>query len=196
MLLRRAALEGIAAGAIDLAFRRWQRPRVRAGTRLRTAVGLVEVTGVEVVDPDRVTPEQAGRAGYPSVAALRSELDRYGDAPVHRVGLRFAGDDPRIALRQSADLDPEAHAGVSRRLDRLDARSRDGAWTRAVLRAIAEQPGRRAADLAAACGVETRPFKARVRRLKELGLTESLEVGYRLSPRGEAYLAAEHSTSA
>jgi hypothetical protein len=34
-------------------------------------------------------------------------------------------------------------------------------------------------------GVETRPFKGRGRRLKELGLTESL------SPRGEAFLASE-----
>ena len=32
-------------------------------------------------------------------------------------------------------------------------------------------------------------FKRDVRRLKELGLTESLEVGYRLSPRGRALLA-------
>jgi ribosomal protein S19E (S16A) len=31
-------------------------------------------------------------------------------------------------------------------------------------------------------------FKRRVRQLKELGLTESLEVGYRLSPRGRAVL--------
>ena len=36
--------------------------------------------------------------------------------------------------------------------------------------------------------MEKRPFKQRVRRLKELGLTESLEVGYRMSPRGKAYL--------
>jgi hypothetical protein len=28
-------------------------------------------------------------------------------------------------------------------------------------------------------------FKTNVRKLKELGLTESLEVGYRLSPRGK-----------
>jgi len=33
------------------------------------------------------------------------------------------------------------------------------------------------------------PFKANVRKLKALGLTESLEVGYRLSPRGEALLS-------
>ena len=31
-------------------------------------------------------------------------------------------------------------------------------------------------------------LKLHVRRLKELGLTLSLDVGYRLSPRGESYL--------
>ena len=48
----------------------------------------------------------------------------------------------------------------------------------------------RAPDLAASLGRETLPFKRDVRKLKELGLTESLEVGYRLSPRGRAYLDA------
>jgi hypothetical protein len=43
-------------------------------------------------------------------------------------------------------------------------------------------------DLAAA-GRERHPFKTDVRKHKELGLTESLEVGYRLSPRGRALLA-------
>lgn len=33
-------------------------------------------------------------------------------------------------------------------------------------------------------------LKVRVRRLKELGLTESLDVGYRLSKRGRGLLAA------
>ena len=46
----------------------------------------------------------------------------------------------------------------------------------------------RAAELAAGAGVETLKFKQDVRKLKELGLTESLDVGYRLSPRGEAVL--------
>lgn len=52
--------------------------------------------------------------------------------------------------------------------------------------AIAAEPGRQAPDLAAGQGRDTAPFKADVRKLKELGLTESLEIGYRLSPRGEA----------
>jgi hypothetical protein len=37
--------------------------------------------------------------------------------------------------------------------------------------------------------MERLPFKANVRKLKALGLTESLDIGYRLSPRGEALLA-------
>jgi hypothetical protein len=45
--------------------------------------------------------------------------------------------------------------------------------------------------LAEAAGQERLAFKTRVRRLKALGLTESLEVGYRLSPRGRAFLAAD-----
>lgn len=42
-------------------------------------------------------------------------------------------------------------------------------------------------------GRETLTFKADVRKLKALGLTESLEDGYRLSARGEALLAARRS---
>jgi len=37
-------------------------------------------------------------------------------------------------------------------------------------------------------GRPTQPFKTDVRKLKNLGLTISLPVGYRLSPRGEAYV--------
>ena len=53
---------------------------------------------------------------------------------------------------------------------------------------IAAQPATRAADLAAGFGRETLPFKNDVRKLKNLGLTESLEVGYQLSPRGRAFI--------
>jgi hypothetical protein len=46
----------------------------------------------------------------------------------------------------------------------------------------------RAGDIAEKLGRERDPFKLDVRKLKNLGLTLSLEVGYRLSPRGEAYV--------
>ena len=57
-----------------------------------------------------------------------------------------------------------------------------------MLRAIDESSGTPAIDLAERFGREKRLFKADVRKLKELGLTESLRPGYRLSPRGRSYL--------
>ena len=45
----------------------------------------------------------------------------------------------------------------------------------------------RAQARAAGCQ-ETARFKRRVRQLKGLGLTISLDVGYRISPRGRSYL--------
>ena len=52
---------------------------------------------------------------------------------------------------------------------------------------IARSPGIVSTELAAQVGMDRPTFKRRVRQLKELGFTESLEVGYRLSPRGKAY---------
>jgi hypothetical protein len=46
----------------------------------------------------------------------------------------------------------------------------------------------RAGDLCAVVGQELPRFKDNVRKLKSMGLTESLEVGYRLSPRGARFL--------
>ncbi len=79
-------------------------------------------------------------------------------------------------------------AELDRRLDRLDRASSHGPWTAAALDAISARPGVRAADLAASFGRDLQPFKTDIRKLKNLGLTLSLRVGYRLSPRGEAYL--------
>jgi len=115
VLLKQATLAGIAAGAISLVFRRWQRARVSAGSTFRTSAGVVAVDQIERVAVADLSARDARRAGYASLGAL-------------------------------------------------------------------------CADLAAQCGLATLPFKQRVRRLKELGLTESPEVGYRLSLRGRALL--------
>jgi hypothetical protein len=115
---------------------------------------------------------------------------------VYRVDFHHAGADPREALRQADRLSEEELAGLRARLERLDLAAHDGPWTIATLRLIGDQPGVRAAELAAAAGRERLPFKADVRKLKELGLTESLEVGYRLSPRGRALLARAGSPRA
>lgn len=187
MMIRPAELAAIRDGEVDLAFRRWERPRVRVGTRMRTAVGVVEVTEVEQVALSSLRAEDARRAGASSLAALQEGLARHADRPVYRVGLRFAGPDPREALREQVPGEAEVEQILSW-LDRLDAASRHGPWTRATLTVIDCSPGVRAPELAARLGRETPGWKADVRKLKEKGLTESLAIGYRLSPRGEAVL--------
>ncbi|GAB2931418.1 hypothetical protein GCM10027047_29770 [Rhodococcus aerolatus] len=188
MLIRPAELAAIREGRVDLAFRRWDRPRLVVGTRMRTAVGLLEVTSVDRVPLRAITAAEAHRAGASTLAELRHRLAAHPERPVHRVGLRWAGEDPRVALREDADLTDDDRAALLARLDRLDAASRHGAWTRPVLALVAANEGVRAPDLAARRGLETLVFKRDVRKLKELGLTESLDVGYRLSPRGRALL--------
>lgn len=188
MLIRRAELEAILAGRIDLAFRRWDRPRLRAGTQMRT-IGLVEVTAVDEVAITAIGEAEARRAGAGSRDELLGRLARHSERRVFRIGLRFAGADPRIALREQSDLTDAEHARLVDRLDRLDRASRHGAWTRATLAAIDRHPATLAAELAHELGRETLAFKRDVRKLKELGLTESLATGYRLSPRARALLA-------
>ena len=186
--IRPAELASIRAGDVDVAFRRWERPRVKVGTRMRTAVGLVEITSVDRVPVGSLTPADARRAGAASLAALRHGLDRlHPDRPVYRIGLRYAGADPRQALREAVPDAAEIDAIVAG-LDRLDRASPTGPWTRATLLLIDELPATRAPDLAQRMGRDTPSFKQNVRKLKERGLTESLDIGYRLSARGAAVL--------
>lgn len=188
MLIQRAVLDGVVEGEIDLAFRRWRRPSVKAGTRQRTAVGVIEITSIAEIALDDITDEEAIRAGAVSAADIRRWLTER-DGAVYRIGLAYGGPDLRVALRGSEITTDEEFAEVAARLARFDASSRWGPWTGDVLRAIDDGPGKPAADLAHDFEREKRLFKTDVRKLKELGLTESLRPGYRLSPRGKSFLA-------
>ena len=181
-------LEAIRDGRVDLAFRRWERARARPGSRRRTAIGVLEVGKVERVERSAVTEADAHRAGFASLNDLLAMLDRRDRGEIHRIELRYAGADPRIELRNRADLTDAELDEIARRLQRFDEASRHGPWTRATLELIAKNPEVRAEELAAQVGREKLPFKRDVRKLKELGLTESLNPGYRLSPRGNAVL--------
>jgi hypothetical protein len=191
MLLKQATVTAIANGAVTAVYRRWSRPRVHAGSRFRAAAGVIAVVSVEPCELDDIGESDAGCAGYSSRAALVDELSR-DDGTLYRVELRLAGDDPRIALREQSRLGREEREGLLTALARLGARTPEGPWGLVTLRLIDARPATRAAALASAFGIDTARFKARVRQLKELGLTESLEIGYRLSPRGRAILQEVH----
>ncbi|MGH9236256.1 MAG: hypothetical protein ACRD0R_23285, partial [Acidimicrobiales bacterium] len=179
---------GLADGSVTLAFRRWRRQAAKAGGRQRTPVGELAIDAVDEVTVGDITESDARRAGYVDLDELLAELARHPDGALYRIELHLAGADPRIALREQADLPDGEWRAVAARLARLDRSSRHGPWTATVLRLIADRPAVRAGDLAASLGRATQPFKVDVRKLKELGLTESLEVGYRLSPRGRTVL--------
>lgn len=183
MLFSRDILKGIAEGRVTLAFRRWRRAPPADGSSLRSPVGVLCLDRVTLVDEGDITVEDVRRTGM-SPGELRASIA--GEGTLLRIELRLAGDDPRIALRERLPGDAELEALVVR-LARIDAAC-PAPWTTRYLQLIAGQPGIVSRVLAPQVDADVPPFKRRVQRLKELGLTESLEVGYRLSPRGCAVL--------
>jgi hypothetical protein len=184
MLFKDDVLRGIERGEVTLAFRKWRRPTVKAGGSLLTPAGLLAIEEVEPIGRDQISEAEARQAGSASLAELLQALAGR-EGTLVRIRFRRVGDDPRIALREQTRLEAGDRAQIEEALRRLD---RTRAWSRRVLELIAARPGVLAAELAASLGEETAKFKAKVRKLKALGLTESLDVGYRLSPRGVAFL--------
>ena len=187
MLLDNPTLQGIVEGRIRVVFRTWQKPTVKTGGTLRTRMGLLAIEAVDAIHLTDVSPRDLKLAGLRDAQALeQSVAGRTGT--LYRIRVKHAGEDPRIALRSQTLTDADVPK-IRARLERMDKASSDGAWTLRYLETIEARPAQRAPELAELYGLETKPFKQRVRRLKELGLTESLPVGYRLSPRGISYLA-------
>ena len=174
-----------------MTFRRWKRRQAIAGNRYRTAVGIIEVDSVDVIDAAKITDAEARRSGYPSADAVIADLRGPDDLPIYRV--RFHTVARPGSARRSSPRRPTSPTQTRR--------ARVVGWRastpRAVTvpgrptcsRSIAAHAGRarRGPGRAARAGARRRS-RLDVRKLKNLGLTISLEVGYRLSPRGEAFL--------
>lgn len=180
MLFRDDILHAIAEGRVTLAFRRWRRAPPVDGSTLRTPVGVLRLDRVTIVEEEDITPDDVRRTGL-SVDDLRASIS--GEGTLLRIELHLAGEDPRVALRERVPDDAEIEA-IAAKLAAIDKASATP-WTSAYLLLIGEAPGIVSHRLAPQVSTDLPRFKRRVRQLKELGLTESLEVGYRLSPRGE-----------
>jgi hypothetical protein len=189
VLLPPKVAHGIADGSLSVAFRRWQKQAVKPGSEFKTIAGVIRVVAVRTVRPEKITKADAVRAGHADADSVRKRLAGDEDWTTYRIELVYAGADPRVALRESADLTVDDIAAIDAKLERLDRASNFGPWTMRTLGLIRQHPLRRAPDLAKIEGRETAPFKIDVRKLKGMGLTISHPVGYELSPRGIAYLA-------
>ncbi|OZD06470.1 hypothetical protein CH275_09630 [Rhodococcus sp. 06-235-1A] len=195
MIFTDRVARGIASGKVTRVFRRWAAPRVRVGTKLHTKAGVVEIVSVDRVDTKDISDDDARAAGEQSLAALSATLRGTELDPVFRIEVRYTGPDERIELSDRADLSELEVGEISSALERLDRASRRGAWTTAVLVAVADNQGCRAAELATLLGREKESLKLDVRKLKNLGLTRSLDVGYEISSRGATYLRTIRSRS-
>lgn len=189
MLIKDEVVEKIRTGSVTVLFRRWSRPGAKAGGTQMTQGGVVGIDTVAIVDETDVTDEDARAAGYADREDLIEHLN-YREDPIYRISVRWVGEDPRIALRESDDLSEVELAEIIAKLEKMDRTSKRGSWTQSYLEVIQSMPATYSGLLANYLGISQADFKPWVRKLKALGLTESLEVGYRLSPRGEKVLEA------
>ncbi len=195
MLFKQHVLDGIARGEVVLAFRRWKRPTVVPGGRLRTSAGEVRFGEVRAIAEDALTEDDARKAGFASLAALKQDLRGGEDRRLFRIEIRGLDEDARAALQADGEIDEDAATELAARLARWDRINGIAGYHVRLLEAIAGKPAVPAAQVAAALGIEKLKFKRDARKLKELGLVTSLAVGYRLSPRGNAFLAAGRAPS-
>jgi hypothetical protein len=191
MLINQVVAAGIADGSITLVLRRWDAPRAKQGGTQRTPAGTIRIDGLREYPADyAVTRAQARAAGFPDARSAQAELDRRPAAHTYVIAVSYVAPDERHELAADDRLTGSEVDAITTRLRAWDAASSDGPWTAGYLDLIAANETVRAPDLAASVGQETARFKRRVRQLKGLGLTISLDVGYRISPRGRSYLTA------
>jgi hypothetical protein len=191
MLFKRHILDRIARGEISTAFRVWRRPTVKAGGKLNTPVGELGIDAIRSIGADEITDEDARQSGAQSREELLAEIG-HRDGQLYRIDFHLAGPDRHAALARKIPLAEAELRGIIHSLVRLDATSSIGASTMATLRLIEQHPKTAARELAAMVETDLVRFKRRVRQLKECGLTESLERGYRLTDRGQDLLRRWH----
>jgi hypothetical protein len=184
---------GLVDGSITLSFRQWPKARVKPKGRYRVhPIGVIEVDALTTTTLGRISAADAKRAGFADKAELVAYVTQLAPPPVtddlamFRIELHHGGDGDRVV----GALVPPTPQELEETLNKLARLDGDAPWTRAVLKLIAKHPRIAASKLAARIGRDTEPFKIDVRKLKKLGLTQSFEVGYEVTVRGLAVLAA------
>jgi hypothetical protein len=179
--------ERVVRGDLTVTWRLWKYAHVKAGRVYPTGFGgghaIDDVREVRVTDITDADAQEAGLADAATVVELaraHTGAQVSDDTIMYRVQFHYVSELP---AKPALPLEE-----ISRRLQRLDQNSRWGAWTEPALRIIEENPGVVSTVLAAEIGQPRAEFKTNVRKLKALGLTISLEVGYELSELGQTYL--------
>lgn len=175
----------IAKGEITSSFRQWRKPQAKVGGQYNIPpFGAIEVIALRETNLATATQRQISTTGFRSAEALAEYLSVDLNTTLFEVSFRYLGEQD-VNKPSTEQLDEAALTKLRSKLKRMDA---DAPWIELALTLIAKQPGTRAADLAPRFDMDTPTFKRNIRRLKSQGLTQSLEVGYRVSERGEQVL--------
>jgi hypothetical protein len=188
MLFKEVHLQGIKSGKITLAFRNWQKVTVNSGSLLHTSIGLVKIHSIEGINENDVTDKDALNAGFTDKEQLLKSLRGNTNGTLFKIMVSYHSVDPRIQLREQSELSKQQVEDLTKKLERLDQFSKQGSWTKSVLCAIKENPKLHAIGIADLTGFEKEWLKLNIRKLKNLGLTISHQVGYEISPLGKEYL--------
>jgi hypothetical protein len=190
MLFQRRFHDGIRSGEIRCTVRIWQRPHVKIGGRYALGHGAIVVDKIYETTLDDITAALARRCGFESLVDLLKVAKHGAGERVFVIDFHYDGKPGARGQPSTETVSADELAALVQRLEAMDRRSRIGPWTLATLRAIAARPGVLAARLATSLGRPRDEFKRDVRKLKALGLTFSLEIGYRLTPKGEVLVSA------
>lgn len=189
MIFRNEILEKIKAGKVSMAFRRWQKLGIKVEGTLKTSIGILEFTSIELVSESSLTESEAKKAGMANREALIKELNARPLGDIYKIRFKLTGEDPRISLRENKKMTKSDYDLLKEKLARLDHFSKNGPWTHQVLEVIKNYPGESSAVLAGILHTDQAKLKLNIRKLKNLGLTISLGTGYQISPRGKALIA-------
>jgi hypothetical protein len=182
----------ISEGRVTLTFRNWKRVQAKVGGRYNIApFGAIEVTAVTSTCLADTPPSDIEHSGFTNVQALQDTLGVGANDTIYRVAFHYLGS-KHVNQPEQHPVSAKDLVALRARLQRMD---KPQPWTLQTLSLLARHPGVRAGDLAKQCGKATLTFKRDVRKLKVLGLTISLETGYRLSSRGEQVLRSYNPSS-
>jgi len=196
ILFQKRFHEGILSGAVTLTFRAWPSARVKPGGRYRChPIGVLEVEAIDKVRLGDISDVEARSSGFEDRATLLAYIGEQGSTDaareLFRIRFHHGGDGDRVPLALMDVLGPEEVGVLCDKLARMDAQSAVGPWTRKTLALIGKHPRVAASVLAVKLRRDKMELKADIVKLKKLGLTQSFEVGYEVSPRGRAFLAAK-----
>jgi len=188
MLLNKNLQNRIKNSEIDLVFRKWNKKTVREGGSLLTSVGVMKIHSIDLVTLDEITLEDVGRAGFSSKQELLESIQDKPGGVLYKIKITYDKEDPRKALREKTDITDEEFNEIAASLKRIDEYSTNGSWTHAFLIVLDSNKYVYSKDLSEIFQLDQSWVKRNIRKLKEIGLTESTKKGYRLSPRGREFM--------